>query len=202
MGSRKPKKEAFVSINKLIVLGAAFILASLIGSTPATAQIPPCDPSPITNPNGDCDNDGRPNNVDTCNNLDPTLDCDGDGILNGPLDTCDNLNTTLDCDGDGVLIDACPYTVLGEDLVVGACTISGLDSTILQTGPDAGCSLVELLGDGLDNCELIGKNHGKYVSCVARLTNYYKKKKYLTGAEKGYIQSCAAQTDIGKKPHP
>jgi hypothetical protein len=24
----------------------------------------------------------------------------------------------------------------------------------------------------------------------------------LTGAQKGLIQSCAAQTDIGKKPHP
>jgi hypothetical protein len=195
----KPKKEAFVSINKLIVLGAAFILASLIGSTPAAAANPACDP--VAFPLGDCDNDGILNPLDTCDNLDALLDCDGDGLLNS-VDTCDNLNTTLDCDGDGVLVDACPYTVLGEDLVVGACTISGLDSTILQSGPDAGCSLVELLGDGLDNCELIGKNHGKYVSCVARLTNSYKKQKLLTGAEKGLIQSCAARSDIGKKPHP
>jgi hypothetical protein len=172
------KLRRLLAVRKLIVLGAAFILASLIGSTPAAAQTP-CDPSPVTNPSGDCD---------------------GDGILNN-VDTCDNQDESLDCDGDGVFVDACPYTntLLVEDLVVGACTISGLDSTILQSGPDAGCSLVEVLGDGLDNCEAIAKNHGKYVSCVARLTNYYKKQKLLTGAEKGYIQSCAAQSDIGKK---
>jgi hypothetical protein len=169
-----------MSINKLIVLGAAFILASLIGSTPAAAAPNPlCDP--IIYPTGDCDGDLIPNSVDTC----------------------DNLDTSLDCDGDGVFVDACPYTVLGEDLVVGACTISGLDSIFPEgSGPDAGCSLTEVLADGLDNCEAIAKNHGKYVSCVAHLTNFYKKNKLLTGAQKGQIQSCAAQSDIGKKPHP
>jgi hypothetical protein len=180
MYSNKPKKEVFVSINKLIVLGAAFILASLIGSTPAAAQTP-CDPSPITNPFGDCDGDLITNNLDTCNNLDPTLDCDQDGVFD----------------------DACPYTVLGEDLVVGACTIPGLDFIYPEgSGPAAGCSLTELLDAGIDNCAVGVKNHGKYVSCVSHLTNFYKKQKLLTGAQKGLIQSCAAQTDIGKKPHP
>ena len=169
-----------MSMNKLIVLGAAFILASLIGSTPAAAVPNPlCDP--ILYPTGDCDGDLIPNSVDTC----------------------DNLDTSLDCDGDGVFVDACPYTVLGEDLVVGACTISGLDSIFPEgSGPNAGCSLTEVLDDGLDNCEAVAKNHGKYVSCVAHLTNSYKKQKLLTGAQKGQIQSCSAQTDIGKKPHP
>jgi hypothetical protein len=174
------KLRRFSAVRKLIVLAAAFILASLIASTPAAAQTA-CAAIP----------------------LDPAGDCDGDGILNN-ADQCDNLDESQDCDGDGVYVDACPYTntLLVEDLVVGTCTISGLDSTILQSGPDAGCSLAEALGDGLDNCEAIAKNHGKYVSCVARLTNYYKKRKYLTGAEKGYIQSCAAQSDTGKKQHP
>jgi hypothetical protein len=169
-----------MSMNKLIVLGAAFILASLIGSTPAAAA-----PNPLCDPK-----------------IYPTGDCDGDLIPNS-VDTCDNLDTSLDCDGDGVYVDACPYTVLGEDLVVDACTISGLDYIFPEgSGPDAGCSLTEVLADGLDNCEAIAKNHGKYVSCVAHLTNFYKKQKLLTGAQKGQIQSCAAQSDIGKKPHP
>jgi hypothetical protein len=169
-----------MSINKLIVLGAAVILASLIGSTPAAAVNPLCDPI-----------------------LYPTGDCDGDLILNS-VDTCDNLDTSLDCDGDGVLVDACPYTAPdAEDLVVGACMISGLDSVLPEgSGPAAGCTLVEVLEDGLDNCEAIAKNHGKYVSCVSHLTNFYKKRKLLTGAQKGQIQSCAAQNDIGKKPKP
>jgi hypothetical protein len=182
MYSNKPKKEVFVSINKLIVLGAAFILASLIGSTPAAAVTPQCDPLVIAaDPNGDCDGDLIPNFQDTC----------------------DNRDTSLDCDGDGVFDDECPYTVLGEDLVVGACTIPGLDFIYPEgSGPAAGCSLTELLDAGIDNCADGAKNHGKYVSCVSHLTNFYKKQKLLTGAQKGLIQSCAAQTDIGKKPHP
>src|SRR6266542_5808891 len=170
MGSNKLRR--LLAVNKLIVLGAAFILASLIGSTPAAAVTPQCDPLVIAaDPNGDCDGDLIPNFQDTC----------------------DNLDTSLDCDGDGVFVDACPYTVLGEDLVVGACTISGLDSIFPEgSGPDAGCSLTEVLADGLDNCEAIAKNHGKYVSCVAHLTNFYKKNKLLTGAQKKNIQTCAA----------
>jgi hypothetical protein len=174
------KLRRLLAVNKLIVLGAAFILASLIGSTPAAAQISPCAVIP----------------------LDPAGDCDGDLIPNS-VDTCDNLNPLLDCDGDGVFDDACPYTVLGEDLVVGACTIPGLDFIYPEgSGPAAGCSLTELLDAGIDNCAVGVKNHGKYVSCVSHLTNFYKKQKLLTGAQKGLIQSCAAQTDIGKKPHP
>lgn len=177
-----PKKEAFVSKHKLIVLGAAFILALLIGSTPAgAAPNPLCDP--VLYASGDCDGDLIPNSVDTCDNLDPSLDCDGDGVF----------------------VDACPYTVVGEDLTVGACTISGLDSILPEgSGAAAGCSLTEVLDDGLDNCEAVAKNHGKYVSCVSHLTNSYKKAKLLTGAQKGQIQSCAAQTDVGKKQkqHP
>src|SRR6266498_255269 len=159
MGSNKLRR--LLAVNKLIVLGAAFILASLIGSTPAAAVTPQCDPLVIAaDPNGDCD-------------------------------------------GDGVFDDACPYTVLGEDLVVGTCTIPGLDFIYPEgSGPAAGCSLTELLDNGIDNCAAGAKNHGKYVSCVSHLTNFYKKQKLLTGAQKGLIQSCAAQTDIGKKPHP
>ena len=141
-----------MSTNKLILLGAAFILAWLLGAMPASAQVPPCDPSPITNPGGDCD---------------------GDLVTNE--------------------FDQCPATVVGEDLVVGACTIPGLD-TILPTG----CSLTEVLTDELAECEQGARNHGKYVSCVAKLTNALKKQKFITGAQKGQIQSCAAQTDIGK----
>lgn len=172
-----PKKEALMSINKLIVLGAAFILASLLGSTPAAAVAPECDP----NTSGYAD-----------------LDCDGDLILNKCDPDAPNY-ANLDCDGDLVLngVDECPFTVVGEDLVVGACTISGLD-TILPTG----CSLTESIADDLADCELAATNHGKYVSCVAHLTNALKKQKFITGAQKGKIQSCAAKSDIGKKSHP
>jgi hypothetical protein len=164
-----------VSINKLIVFGAAVILASLIGSTPAAAANPACDP--VLLPTDDCDGDGIQNQFDTCDNLDPALDCDGDGVLNG--------------------VDVCPDTVVGTDLVVGACTIPGLDFVFTE-GPDAGCSLTQLL----DECEVAATNHGRYVSCVAHLTNRLKKAGDISGKEKGKIQSCAARSDIGKPSHP
>jgi hypothetical protein len=186
-----------MSINKLIVLGAAFILASLIGSTPAAAV---CTTDLHTS---DCDGDTI---LDVCDPDTPNfadLDCNFDGIPNKCDANDGNISLyypDLDCDGDTV-VNAddllCPDTVLGEDLVVGACTISGLD-TILPTG----CSLTESITDSLAECADGVRNHGKYVSCVAHLTNGLKKQKFITGAQKGQIQSCAAQTDIGKKPHP
>lgn len=146
-----------MSINKLIVLGAAFILASLIGSTPAAAQTTnPCDPS----------------------TYDATLcDSDSDGVVDA--------------------VDQCPNTDASTDLVVGACTIPNLN-IVFTTGLDAGCSVADLL----DECEVAATNHGRYVSCVAHLTNRLKKAGDISGKEKGKIQSCAARSDIGKPPHP
>src|SRR5437762_11858268 len=126
-------------INKILVVLTALVLASFIGSRPASAQVVSCDP--VLNPTGDCDgdgipnssdtcnnldgtadcdNDGIPNSIDTCNNLDPLADCDNDGIPNG-TDTCNNLDPLADCDGDGIAngTDQCPATVVGEDLVIG-----------------------------------------------------------------------------------
>lgn len=181
--SDSPKKEVFVSINKFIVLGAAFILAWLLGFTPTSAQAFSCDPLAADYDANQCDQDG-------------------DGIMD-VNDTCDNLDQTLDCDGDGVYADACPNTVSGVPLVVGACSISGHDDVIPEgSGPDAGCSVTEVLSEDIAACELTAKNHGKFVSCVSHATNALKKQKLLTGREKGQIQRCAAQSDIGKKSHP
>ena len=175
------KKEAFMSINKLIMLGAAFILASLIGSTPAAAQGVPaeCDPSTPGYADLDCDGDLIPNRCDADAPNYANLDCDGDGVLNG--------------------VDACPFTVEAATFSFGNTTfnISGLD-TVLPSG----CSLAESLEASLDACDNNPRNHGQFVSCVAKATNLLKKQKVISGTQKGQIQSCAAQSDIGKKPHP
>jgi hypothetical protein len=171
----KPKKETFVSINKLTVFAAAFMLALALGSMPVGAQ--------------------------ACNPADPAADCDNDGIPNGQ-DTCDNLLDPIGCaddDGDGIVNkdDECPNTdaaALGTDLVIDQCTATGVVNTLSPNG----CSLEDLIME----CAEGAKNHGKFVSCVARLTNGLKRQKIISGAQKGNIQSCAAQSDIGKKPHP
>lgn len=48
----------------------------------------------------------------------------------------------------------------------------------------------------IDECAVAAKNHGKFVSCVAKLSNELKKAGVITGKEKGAIQSCAAHADI------
>ena len=199
-----------MSINKLTVFAAAFILASILGSTPAAAQVTPeCDPTNLNYLTLDCDGDGELNGVDLCPFHDNEFvadlnDCDGDEIVN-LSDTCDNLDPTFDCDGDGLYVDACPYTDMLTEATFGfgntTCNISGLD-TILESGIFIGCSLAEVLEESLDACDDNPRNHGKFVSCVAKATNKLKKQKIISGAQKGQIQSCAAHTDIGKKPKP
>jgi hypothetical protein len=153
-------------INKLLMVFAALMLASFLGARHASAQA-------------------------TCNPLDPLADCDGDGIPNGQ-DTCDNLDPNADCDADGVLngVDQCPNTVVGGDLVIGGCTLTGFGATILPTG----CSLGESIATTVNNCAA-AKNHGQFVSCVTRNANTLKKAKMITGKQKGRITSCAAQAD-------
>jgi len=163
-------------------------------------------------PTADCDNDGIQNSLDTCDNLNGALDCDNDGIPNS-LDTCNNLDPLADCDGDGVAngVDQCPATVVGADLTIGLCVLPGFGASILPTG----CSMAESLADTINDCSTPPAplkpnnghgggngnggggqkmNHGKFVSCVAHATNALKKLKMITGAQKGQIQSCAAQS--------
>lgn len=45
-------------------------------------------------------------------------------------------------------------------------------------------------------CAANAKSHGEFISCVAELTNMLKKEGIITGAEKGAIQSCAAQSNL------
>jgi hypothetical protein len=78
-----------------------------------------------------------------------------------------------------------------------------VDATVIIGGRDSGvanlvvdattqCTISDLIAE----CAAQAKNHGAFVSCVAKLTNDLKKAGLITGAEKGRIQSCAAQTAI------
>jgi hypothetical protein len=75
-------------------------------------------------------------------------------------------------------------------------------TTIIIDGRDTGVDDFEYEGELVS--ELLSayasgaKNHGDYVSRVARLTSDLKKAGLLTGAQKGLIVSYAAQSSIGK----
>ena len=59
---------------------------------------------------------------------------------------------------------------------------------------DTGCTIA----DEIARCAADAGNHGAFVNCVAHLTNLLKAQGIITGSEKGAIQRCAAQSDIGK----
>jgi hypothetical protein len=54
------------------------------------------------------------------------------------------------------------------------------------------------ISEWIEECAESARNHGTFVSCVAKLTNNLKKAGLITGSEKGAIQSCAGQANIPK----
>ena len=69
--------------------------------------------------------------------------------------------------------------------------IKGCDSGVVNEAYEG-----QYISRWINDCASNAKNHGKFVSCVAHLTNDLKKAGLITGSEKGSIQSCAAQADL------
>lgn len=107
-------------------------------------------------------------------------DCNTNGI---PDDT--ETNT----DGDGLIdeCDGCPGSDLSETIIIDGCD-TGVANMMLGDG----CTMAELIAE----CAEGALNHGAFVSCVAHLTNEWKRDGLISGQEKGRIQQCAAQADI------
>lgn len=131
----------------------------------------------------DVDGDGIDNPDDNCPvtaNADQA-DLDADGIG----DACDD-----DVDGDGVAndVDECQglYT---ETVVIEYCD-TGVQNHVLENG----CSVA----DTIAHCAEGARNHGKYVSCVAREARNLRRNEVIYGSERGAIMNCAAQSFIGK----
>jgi hypothetical protein len=95
----------------------------------------------------------------------------------------------LDQDGDGVPNDQdlCPSSDLRTTVVINSC-----DSGVPNTLSPNGCTISDLIVRCADN----GNNHGRFVSCVAHLTDDLKGNGAITGAQKGAIQSCAARAGV------
>jgi len=98
-----------------------------------------------------------------------------------------------DADVDGVPDDTdCePHSDLLPTVVIGGCD-SGVPNTFFATGPNAGCTISDLIHKAAAGAT----NHGGFVSAVAHLTNDLKKAGLISGAQKGAIQSCAAGASI------
>jgi hypothetical protein len=57
---------------------------------------------------------------------------------------------------------------------------------------DDGCTMADRLAQCADGVA----THGEFVSCVAQLTNGWKRDGLISGRDKGRIQSCAAQSNL------
>jgi Thrombospondin type 3 repeat len=127
---------------------------------------------------GDQDGDGVGNTMDNCPlNANPSqFDFDGDG----QGDACD-----ADRDGDGVGngADICGETPVGE-----------------AVDPGTGCSIAQLCPcEGPRGTTEPWKNHGQYVSCVAKSADSFVALDLITEAEKDAMVAEAAESDCGDK---
>lgn len=97
----------------------------------------------------------------------------------------------IDSDGDGVSDDddCQPNSDLNSTVM-----IEGCDSKTQNTLMTNGCTITDLVFYCADD----QKNHGSFVSCVSALTNTLMKDGYISGSDKGAIQSCAARANVGK----
>jgi len=147
-------------------------------SHPDRAQGPALDNIRILVP--DSDHDSVLDDVDNCPadaNADQT-DTDSDGLG----DACDT-----DDDGDGVDdgIDTFPLSDTSAMVAIGGC-----NTGVANKHAGDGASFNDLIGAA----KASAKNHGKFVSAVAALTDGWKKAGLITGREEGAITSCAARS--------
>lgn len=133
-----------------------------------------CDNCP-TVPNADQSDGDADGHGDWCDNCPVDYNPDQlDSNNNGTGDVCEDL------DGDGVydMYDLCPDTEAGARV------------------DDDGCSAEQLI-DAACPCLDNWRNHGGYVSCVARTSEGLLEDGLLTEAEKDAIVSAAARSTCG-----
>jgi len=83
-----------------------------------------------------------------------------------------------------------------DDLAFGTCVsyiiIDSCDSGVEDHEFEDGSTMMSLILECAENAG----NHGEFVSCVAHLTNTWKKAGLITGAQKDAIMDCAGGADI------
>lgn len=120
------------------------------------------------------------------------------GWYNTPDDVTYNLLITItppDADGDGVsdFDDQCPNSILTPTILVGAC-----DTGVPNTVNEHGCTLAQQLAldDVLASAAAGAKNHGGFVSTIARYLGEKVQDGVITEAEHEAIMNCVGATKL------
>jgi hypothetical protein len=162
----------------------------------------------------DDDNDGIDDPVDNCaliSNPDQA-DSNGDGIgdvcdgdidgdtMKNVLDNCPVVPNTdqrdFDSDGQG---DACDSDI-DDDGAVNSADVCGFTPLTAVVDPTTGCSIAQLCPcEGPRGTTGRWRNHGQYVSCIARSAGSFVEQELITAAEKDALVSQAAQSTCGRE---
>ena len=123
--------------------------------------------------------------------MEPSINSDLKLEVAAPTDLTRSLLRDIgwypDADLDGVADDAgdqCLGSDLRATVIVGS-NDTGVPNTFFTNG----CTIKDLVAQ----CKVGAKNHGAYVSCASSVTNSLVSANFLTGAQKGAIQSAVAQ---------
>ncbi len=155
-------------------------------STPAVTTI-------VTDTDGDGvndDEDAFPNDPNE------TMDTDGDGVGDNSDVFPNDSSESADADNDGLgdNADANDNSDTSSEV-----SVNGVATPIANTLFADGNTLADLINEGSASCLAGAKNHGKYVSCMAKVLNALLANDVITDAEKDQLQSAAAQSDTGFK---
>ena len=101
------------------------------------------------------------------------------------------LPEDFDEDGSVGTCDSCPMSDLTETVWIGACE-SGVINSIL----DDGCTMT----DQIDRCAEDSPNHGRFVSCVTRLTRNWRMNGLISNKESARLVQCTHS--LKHMPHP
>lgn len=146
--------------------------------------------------NSDSDDDGLTDAQEQALGTNPlSADTDGDGLTDFVEVSTGTNPASADTDGDG--------SPDGEDPIPASDTsptvlLNGVDSGVANRLVGPGVMLADYLAIESAACAAGAKNHGAYVSCMAKVLNGLKKSGMITGDEKGALQSAVAQSSVGK----
>jgi DNA-binding beta-propeller fold protein YncE len=117
-----------------------------------------------------------------------SYDCSGQGGLNKPF------GIAVDSSGNVYVADTYKHRILKYKYTLSTVVIDGSDSGVANKVLNDGSSLTSRIAQ----CAGTLVSHADFVSSVTRLTNDWRIKGIITAKEADRIESCAANSTIGR----